>query len=287
MRHVRQIIRQQYIGVIALFLVLGGFAYAVSGQAILLGRPNIADKSTTVQNTGAGAVLDLQAKAGQPPLKVNSSTLVPKLNADQLDGKHASAFALAASAFTKAQSDARYARAGSSYTKAQTDAKYLDTTDVYTKAQSDSKYLDGSEAYTKAQADAAFLNTTEVYSQAEADQKFGQVVYSAAYSGSTPAPAGTESTVLSQTLLAPAAGMVTALLWVDGSSNVLCNAKVSLNNVVRGAGGPGADGLMVDGGMFASAAGAVSLKVSIENISVGGGVIPCSGRILVAFFPSA
>lgn len=49
-------------------------------------------------NTAAGAAaLRLHTSATNPPLEVTSTVRVPKLNADMVDGRHASAFAAAAS----------------------------------------------------------------------------------------------------------------------------------------------------------------------------------------------
>ncbi len=188
MRRTGRIIRQQFIGVIALCLVAGGFTYAATGQGVLLGRANTANRPTTVQNTGNGAVLDLRAKTGQPPLKVNSATLVPKLNADLLDGKHASSFALARAAYSKAQSDARYARAGLWYTKTQSDAKYAPAGSSYTKAQSDAKYAAAGASYTKAEVDA----------------RYGRVLLHQPWQGTS--PDGSETQVYANQVTAPAAG---------------------------------------------------------------------------------
>jgi hypothetical protein len=96
------------------FLVLGGIGVAAAGGNFKLGESNAADKPTVLQNTANGAVLDLKAKTGQPPLKVNSNRRVPKLNADLLDGKNSSLFALKTGVYSRAQSDAKYALTGSS-----------------------------------------------------------------------------------------------------------------------------------------------------------------------------
>jgi hypothetical protein len=52
-----------------------------------------------VDNNSAGTnatALDLQVEPGHAPMRVNSSTQVANLNADQLDGKHSSAFGIKA-----------------------------------------------------------------------------------------------------------------------------------------------------------------------------------------------
>lgn len=115
---------RDYSGPLALLLVVGGLAAAATGDPLKLGQSNSANKPTAIQNSGTGAVLDLKAKSGQPPLKVNSDTKVRSLNADKLDGRDVSALALAAAVYTKAQADARFAAAGAAYTRAQADARY-------------------------------------------------------------------------------------------------------------------------------------------------------------------
>ena len=74
------------------------------GDPFLLGKPNSVDNATSglsgsnagpmldVRNTGAGTALNLGVASGVPPLTVGSSTKVVNLNADKVDGKHASAF---------------------------------------------------------------------------------------------------------------------------------------------------------------------------------------------------
>jgi hypothetical protein len=89
---------------LALFVALGGTTYAATGGRFILGQPNtasskstlsapIADKALTVTNTSnrAGATaLGLNVASGHPPFRVNSPAKVANLNADQLDGRHAS-----------------------------------------------------------------------------------------------------------------------------------------------------------------------------------------------------
>jgi hypothetical protein len=76
---------------------------AAVGGNLILGKANAADAVTSlsgaananlrVTNTQAASpALDLRVVAGAPPLKVNSTARVANLNADRLDGKHASAF---------------------------------------------------------------------------------------------------------------------------------------------------------------------------------------------------
>ena len=78
---------------LALFVALGGTAYAANGGALLLGRSNAASVPTILTNTGAGAALALRPHAGQPPLSTSSAVRSPNLNADLLDGVDSTAFA--------------------------------------------------------------------------------------------------------------------------------------------------------------------------------------------------
>lgn len=61
-------------------------AYAATGGPLLLGKTNVASKTTTLKTTGNGAALKLKSKAGKAPLKVSNTTKVKKLNADLVDG---------------------------------------------------------------------------------------------------------------------------------------------------------------------------------------------------------
>jgi hypothetical protein len=70
-----------------------GSATAANGGAWLLGRSNAETATTTVSNT-KGTPLKLNAKSGTAPLAVNSTKVVGSLNADMVDGYHASGFAM-------------------------------------------------------------------------------------------------------------------------------------------------------------------------------------------------
>ncbi len=88
----------------ALFLSLGGAAYAANGQALKIGFPNSATAQTKLTSTNNGAALALQQNSGggsataltlsvpsgKSPLTVNSATRVNNLNADLVDGLHGS-----------------------------------------------------------------------------------------------------------------------------------------------------------------------------------------------------
>lgn len=71
-----------------------GVAYAATGHAFILGESNQASTTTTLTRTTNGVPLVLNAKSGYAPLAVNSTRRVARLNADMVDGLHASALQL-------------------------------------------------------------------------------------------------------------------------------------------------------------------------------------------------
>jgi hypothetical protein len=75
--------------------LVGGAAYAVNGGYLKIGTANTGTLPTTLTNN-SGIPLSLNAKGGQPPLKVNSKTRVANLNADKVDGIEGISLALAA-----------------------------------------------------------------------------------------------------------------------------------------------------------------------------------------------
>ena len=85
--------RSRVIAVLlAAVVLIGGAnvaAYAANGKPLLLGRGNVETKPATVKNTGSGPALNLKTRPGQPPLKVNRTKKVKKLNADLVDGANA------------------------------------------------------------------------------------------------------------------------------------------------------------------------------------------------------
>ena len=94
------------VALLAVFLNLGGLAYAATGGNFILGKSNSAGATTVLSSTPrSGAALSLtNATSGLPaaafkvisaaPFTVNSKTRVNNLNADLLDGLDSSAFAL-------------------------------------------------------------------------------------------------------------------------------------------------------------------------------------------------
>jgi hypothetical protein len=84
--------RSVAIAVAAGVLVVGtDFAtFGVTGNSMILGHFNSAHATTTLTNRAGGPALRLRnARAGYPPLAVNSDKVVRHLNADALDGRTA------------------------------------------------------------------------------------------------------------------------------------------------------------------------------------------------------
>ncbi len=74
--------------------------YGVTGDSLILGRVNHAQRTTTLVNDGTGPALSLQTQGhAGPSLRVGSDAKVKLLNADLLDGRHASVLATRAQTF--------------------------------------------------------------------------------------------------------------------------------------------------------------------------------------------
>lgn len=81
------------VAYLALFVALGGSAYAATGGNFILGHANSAGQTTSLKNTGSGAALKLTTnKRTTPPLAVSDNAKIANLNADLLDGLSAGAF---------------------------------------------------------------------------------------------------------------------------------------------------------------------------------------------------
>jgi hypothetical protein len=92
------------VALLALFISLGGVGVAASGTDFILGRNNtakaktsltapVAGNSLQITNTlPGGSALGLSVDSGSPPFTTNSSTKVPNLNSDLLDGQNSTAF---------------------------------------------------------------------------------------------------------------------------------------------------------------------------------------------------
>ena len=82
------------LGILCALLVSVDYvSFAATGQSVILGRVNKADDVTKVVRTTPGPALQLRTRPGTPPLKVNRTAKVAKLNADRLDGLDSSDFA--------------------------------------------------------------------------------------------------------------------------------------------------------------------------------------------------
>ena len=91
------------VGAVVGAALLGGGAYAATGGAFVLGRANAETTTATLTNT-KGTPLSLVAKAGTPALKVSNTIKITNLNADRLNGRTESQFALAAGQFASVTS---------------------------------------------------------------------------------------------------------------------------------------------------------------------------------------
>jgi hypothetical protein len=77
--------------ILALLFGVASMALGANGNPLILGKAkNTASKVTGLVKSGAGPALNLKVDSG-PPMAVNSTTTVAKLNADKLDGKDSSA----------------------------------------------------------------------------------------------------------------------------------------------------------------------------------------------------
>lgn len=84
------------IAYLALFMAMSGTAVAATGGTFVLGRGNAASTPTSLTNSGAGPVLSLSTRTGQPPLAVSAAAgKATNLSADKLDGLDSTAFARA------------------------------------------------------------------------------------------------------------------------------------------------------------------------------------------------
>jgi hypothetical protein len=72
--------------VMALVFGVASMAFGANGDFFKIGRNNVGNATSTLNKNGAGPALSLKVDSG-PPLAVNSSNKVAKLNADQIDGK--------------------------------------------------------------------------------------------------------------------------------------------------------------------------------------------------------
>lgn len=86
----------------AALLILGidATTYAATGDSLLLGKVNQANRATVIERTQPGPVLRLTTRsAADAPFRTNATGRVNRLNADRVDGKNASALATRAITF--------------------------------------------------------------------------------------------------------------------------------------------------------------------------------------------
>jgi hypothetical protein len=88
----------------ALLVVGADYAtFSATGDSLILGRANSADRTTTLTTKGSGPALSLQSRRAAPSLRVSSQAKVARLNADQLDGRDAAALATRAVTYRAGQ----------------------------------------------------------------------------------------------------------------------------------------------------------------------------------------
>jgi hypothetical protein len=169
---------------VMLALVLGAATTAlaaVPGDPFKLGRQNtidalsrmvgtVNDAMLRIDNDSAGAsatALELRVEPGQPPMKVDSSTKVTALNADQVDGKSAGAFL---GADEKAAGAVHADQADDAANANELDgldsgvfsrAVHRHDDRYYTEGEADARYVSKSN-HTKAAHDALNINADEV-----------------------------------------------------------------------------------------------------------------------------
>jgi hypothetical protein len=79
------------VAYLALFFAMTGTAAAATGNVFILGQDNRADHASVLVNR-SGTPLELRAKSGKAPLRVNTEKRVRHLNSDLLDGKDSTQF---------------------------------------------------------------------------------------------------------------------------------------------------------------------------------------------------
>jgi hypothetical protein len=79
------------VAYLALLVAMSGTAVAATGGVFVLGQPNRADRPSVLINK-SGTPLELRAKPGKSPLRVNTERRVTHLNADLIDRLDSTAF---------------------------------------------------------------------------------------------------------------------------------------------------------------------------------------------------
>ena len=116
MNGVLRFLRDQPLAIAAMLVALAGAAFAANGAGVKLGGANEATLATTLKSTAPGPAVDLRSAAGQPPFRVSSTKVVPRLNAAMLDGTKGSALAPSrgSTAYAPASGSTAYAPASGS-----------------------------------------------------------------------------------------------------------------------------------------------------------------------------
>ncbi len=257
MKTIFEIIRRQWIGMLALVVAVGGTAVAAT-DVLTLGTGNVAGRTTGLRNTGSGAALSLQVATGQPPLAVNSRALVPRFNAALLQGR-------APKDFAPASGSQNYVAAGSVYTKQQSDARYAPASgspvyatvgSAYTKVESDARYAPAAGSTAYAAADS-------VYSKPVADARYAPAAYVAGPQVLAAGPLSTDAG-FSATVTAPAAGTI---FVVASGTRTVGSTKTATLTV---AAGTGAGSSATFGEAFGSAGGTIGCTVAdYEAVAAG------------------
>ncbi len=89
--HLRRPSHATVVAYLALFVAMSGTAAAATGNVFILGQDNRADHASVLANR-SGTPLELRAKSGKAPLRVNTEKRVRHLNADLLDGNDSTHF---------------------------------------------------------------------------------------------------------------------------------------------------------------------------------------------------
>ena len=101
MRRVKSALTALAVGIV-LLTALDYVAAAATGNPMILGLLNKANKPTVVKNTAGGPAMSFVTGADNTPFLVNSTGKVAKLNADLLDGKNSAALGVRTTIYTKA-----------------------------------------------------------------------------------------------------------------------------------------------------------------------------------------
>lgn len=140
---VRRLSTPSAVGIAVLLVLDAGVAGAGVARAVTLGKKNTSQHTTTLIDP-AGTPLSLQAGKSKPPLTVNNSTQVPKLNSSLLDGKSASQLQSQIQSQLQSQTEPRFERTvvvSPASTAAASGARLLAAVAAITTASASTPYL--------------------------------------------------------------------------------------------------------------------------------------------------